>query len=39
MYFNILAFVSLLGIPIGIENSTIGLKMLAIAAAIKSTSQ
>ena len=39
MYFNILAFASLLGIPIRITNSTIGLKVLAIAAVIKSTSQ
>ena len=38
-FISISAFVSLVGIPLGIMSSVIGLKIFAIAAGIKSVSQ
>ena len=38
-FISISAFVSLVGIPLGIMSSVIGLKIFAIAARIKSVSQ
>ena len=38
-FISISAFVSLVGIPVGIMSSVIGLKIFAIAAGIKSVSQ